>query len=531
MKFKHIGNVLSFIIILIFSIGCQEQETDPTSTPIPDTPVPHTPTPSPTNTTIPSLLANAAAIPPKLIGQSPAANEEAPLNGVFEAYFDQPMDQDTTAVSWQITDENGDEVEGEVSWPQPRILRFTPAQALTPNAQYKATVAKTAVNTEGIPLLENISLDFHAIGDLTVSQVSPTNGTTDVEGDTIITVIFSRPVAPLYTAGEQKNLPNPLVISPDLAGQGEWVGTAVYVFRPDTRLIGRQSYDVTIKADIVNDINTVGAQMAADHNFSFTVAPPTFNALELVGQRWDPRTNYNNLPLEQVYRLHFNQAMDEQSTETAVSLTSTSNKTKVPLSFNWNEDHDQLTITPTQRLELSTNYTLELTNAAKSEHGGRLAKGTLWQATTVPQPSIKSTDPIDGEVQHTYHSAFTIYFASEMDKESLAGKVTITPKSRGDANGLYRTWDNRLSFYGLDPSTTYTIYMAPGMADMYGNVIETDMRITFTTAAQSPTGSFNLPYSLALYRSGGSDSLWVTHRNVKQLEVDLYTISLLDCAH
>lgn len=514
--------LISFCIFVIFFASCRNAEDPETATP---TPTPTLPAQNPTVTPIPSLFTAAEAPHPRLIGQNPAAGEEAPLDGTFELYFDQPMDP-TSAAAVQIVDAEGEQLTGELSWPQPRILQFKATKRLQPNARYQAVIAETAVSAAGVPLLEGLSLDFYTIGDLSVSQIAPAENAAEVATDSTITVIFNRPVVPLLVAEEQANLANPLSFTPDIPGQGEWVNTSVYVYRPAEQLIGRQQYAVRVNHEVINEASATGAQMVEDFVSTFTVTPPTFDALELVGQTWNPRSGYDKMPLDQVYRLHFNQPMDPASTEAAISLRNLTTPGFAPLEFAWNELLTTVTITPTQLLDLQSRFQLTLNNSAQSAHGGTLAQPFEWQATTYQRPHIVKTDPRDGGNQTYYSSVFSIHFASPMDEESMAGKVLITPEILGDPDGLYNEWGWQQNYYGFKPSTTYTINILPGMKDIYGNEITEERTVTFTTAALTPSASLNLPYSIALYRQGGSESLWVNHQNVENLTVDLYEVNL-----
>jgi uncharacterized protein YfaS (alpha-2-macroglobulin family) len=112
-----------------------------------------------------------------------------------------------------------------------------------------------------------------------------------------------------------------------------------------------------------------------------------------------------------------------------------------------------------------------------------------------------------------------------MDQESLEGKVVFRPPLGDDIEGQYDRWDWSLNFHGLEPSTSYTVQIRPGMADVYGNEITQDQTLSFTTAPYSPYASFNFPGRLALYRHGGSTAAWVTYRNLERLDVDLYRIT------
>ncbi|KAA3658961.1 MAG: hypothetical protein DWQ04_23605, partial [Chloroflexi bacterium] len=533
MSATRLLKVLLFVFLLLL-VGCGEPDVEVIETEVPPTETAVSPTPPPTDippTPTPSLQLiptdSDISLPPQVIGQNPANGAEVALDGVFEIYFDQPMNPDETIAALQIVDEKGNLVAGKTSWPQPRILRFKPSGTFKPDARYQAVLDETAVSNTGTPLLEGLTLDFYTIGNLAVSQISPPPDAKDVAIDSAITVIFNRPVVPLLIAEEQANLPQPLEIEPMPAGSGEWISTSVYVFRPDEALIGRQTYNVRVNADVINAASVTGAELTADFESSFTVTAPTFNVMELVDLSYNPGTQYENLPLDQSFRLYFDQPMDAGRTEMAVTLSPVAG-TAVPLEYGWNDDITTLTITPTQILELETEYVLRISDNALSSHGGQLRAPFSWRATTVRMPAIVRTDPSNGSTPTYFDSSFRIEFASPMDVDSLAGKVIITPEPLGDPDGRYSYWDWSLRIYGFEPSTTYTVNILPGMADPFGNTIDEGQTITFTTAAYDPTANLNLPYDLALYRYGGSDALWVTHRNVQQLDVDLYQLSLID---
>ena len=117
--------------------------------------------------------------------------------------------------------------------------------------------------------------------------------------------MFNRPVVPLMMSGDQADLPNPLSIVPETAGQGEWLNTSVYVFRPDEALIGRASYNVTGASRCRQPSQCHRCADGRKFSATFSVAPPTFDFLELVGETWQPSSGYERLPLDQTYRLHF----------------------------------------------------------------------------------------------------------------------------------------------------------------------------------------------------------------------------------
>ena len=517
-----------FLLIgaLILVVGCRKRE-EPLPTPTPTitvTVMPATPTTPPVSPTPGLIPPGESAIAPTVIGQNPPPGAEASLDGFFELYFDQPMDQSATIAALSVVDDTGTLVDGEVSWPGARVLRFQPVQRLKPNVRYRIILSDRAKSTAGDTLLEGLTLDFDTIGDLAVSQVSPAPDAQDVAIDSVITVLFNRPVVPLRIAEEQPNLPNPLRITPEMAGSGQWVNTSVFVFRPDGPLIGREQYEVVVEADVINAISATGAQLPADYDFTFTVTAPTYDYFALPHLTTGPNNDYVDLPLDQDFQIVFTQPMDPASTEAAINLADGAGA-PIPFIFDWDDTFSTVNFTPTQLLALDTRYTLTLSDSALSSYGGRLRAGFTWRATTVPAPAIHSTDPRDGQTQRQFSSIAALTFAAPMERKSLAGKVIFTPEIAGDPNGQYDRWDNSLRFYGLAPSTTYTMRVLPGMRDPYGNEITTEQTFTFTTAAYDPSANFGFPDNLALYRPGGSTAAWVTFRNVSQVDVALYRIT------
>ncbi|HEX9029303.1 MAG TPA: Ig-like domain-containing protein, partial [Anaerolineales bacterium] len=221
MKTTRITKTIFFAaVILLFSAACGRSQPQPTTAPreatsaalqtrAPASTGPAAtspaanPTPGPTATA--SLLKNDSGVllAPKVISQSPAPQEEAGLTSDFEVGFDQPMDQAATSDAWQVTDAKGKPVEGNISWPTPRTLRFSPSQPLLPASEYKAILQVKAASTSGAKITDPVSFTFDTIGEIQVGQVSPANGTTEVDNKALITVIFNRPVVPLGIAEDQ----------------------------------------------------------------------------------------------------------------------------------------------------------------------------------------------------------------------------------------------------------------------------------------------------------------------------------------
>ncbi len=85
---------------------------------------------------------------------------------------------------------------------------------------------------------------------LRVTDVLPAEDSAEIAPDSAITVIFNHPVVPLVIAEDAADLPSPITISPAVEGQGEWLNTAIYVFRPEPALAGGTQYTVTVDPNL-----------------------------------------------------------------------------------------------------------------------------------------------------------------------------------------------------------------------------------------------------------------------------------------
>lgn len=469
-------------------------------------------------------------IPPRVIGTSPATAELLVLDDAIEIYFDQPMDEAETGRAIMVVDEDGSEVAGEVSWPQPRILRFKPEKIFKANAQYTATLADTAVSALGDSLLDGLTLGFETVGDISVTAITPTDGGDEIALDSAVTVIFDQPVVPLGVV-EQREWPDPIVILPETAGKGEWVSTSVFVWRPDEGLIGRQAYEVRVSASAVNEASVTGAQLAEDVVSTFTTTAPTIEKFGLVSEPWGVNDNYRDLKLDEGYVVTFSDAMERGVTEENIVLRSEDASDILPLSFEWNEASTLVEVTAERNLIHDTEYVFVVLDQAQAANGAKIRNELVWYATTVKYPSIVQTEPRDGATKLSpYTDYFEIRFASPMDEASLADKVIFDPPLRNE-KGYYNEYSQSLNFWGLDPSTKYTVTILPGMADAYGVEIATGETISFWTSDAPSALRFRTPQTgywgndgSSLVRASETDGLWIAYRNLDGFVGSLYSL-------
>ena len=202
----------------------------------------------------PSIQAQKDQVGPYLVGQNPPTGQRLELLPSLEFTFDREMDQTKTADAFTLLDAKDKSVSGRKIWLDAKTFSFKPDSKLEPASLYKAIFSTSAIARDGQALQEEIRLDLTTIDLLAVGQVFPVDRTEDIDPTTNITVIFNHPVVPLQIKEEQNDLPQPLIILPEVAGHGEWVNSSVYVFQPEQGLLSGTNYKVRVEAGL-KDVN------------------------------------------------------------------------------------------------------------------------------------------------------------------------------------------------------------------------------------------------------------------------------------
>jgi uncharacterized protein YfaS (alpha-2-macroglobulin family) len=477
-----------------------------------------TPTPTPAPLSIePVRVADA----PRLAAQSPLDGERLLLEPTIDLTFDRDMNKAATESAWTFSDSNGDPVAGKTSWPDARTLRFIPDGKLAPASTYVAAFSTAAVDLQGNALAEELRLEFRTVDALAVGQVFPADYTEAVDLESTITVIFNRPVVPLTIAEEQADLPQPIAISPAVAGTGDWVNSSVYVFQPEKLLDSGTRYTVRVEAGLED---TSGTALEESFQWQFTTRAPGIGYLSLKNGQTNPKMDVENILLDQAFLISFLQPMDQKSVAEAVSLTDRESGKPFPTRLKWNEASTLLTIEPVGRYRISGYYQLELTSAAQAQDGSPLREGLNFRFSTLPLPGIKSVTPSLHSTAEYFNSWITITFKSPMDFETIKSRVSISPKPAGELQMYYNQYNWEMNIYGLKPSTDYIVRLMPGMTDLYGNSIQSEYSFDFKTGKMRPSADLAIPQSL-IYRAKGEQTFFFRYTNINLAEIGLYPIS------
>ena len=173
---------------------------------------------------------------------------------------------------------------------------------------------------------------------LRVTEVLPADASVNIAADSVITVVFNRPVVPLSTSLDMDTLPHPLVIEPAIAGTSEWINTSIYVYRPAAVLPPNQTYRVTIPQGLTA---ADGSVLADAYTWMFQTAPAMIAEIRL-GNEDTPFYNTGEDTrwlLELNVWVTFTQPVDQADVEANFYLRPQDEQLgTIPGTFRWTDD-------------------------------------------------------------------------------------------------------------------------------------------------------------------------------------------------
>lgn len=448
-------------------------------------------------------------IPPKIMVSFPGNNsQEAPLNGRIEIIFDRGMIKQLAQSNFSITPR----VDGTFSWEGNQKLIFTPSRPLARGARYKVAFNGITPSSFFVPLLLKNNFSFETIGNPRVVIASPRKQA--LEGLAPVTVVFDRAMIPLTTATNKADKQPAFIISPAVTGEGRWLGTTAYQFRPTTRYRRGTTYTVTIPKGMRS---VDGGILKDGHSWSFSSELP--RQIDLSPKRDERFSSHTgsvaawfNQPINPQSVLGKLQVYDEKKNLVPGKIVVTDNV----LAF-YSE-------TP---LERKVSYSAKLLKGIEGTEGENGSdEEAEWNFTIAPKPKILSTTPSNNakDVGESYR--IEVKFASPMNNDSFDGNVQINPVPSQKPEVFFSTYENKLSISTyLGRSQKYTVTIGGNVKDQYGVPLGQPYTLSFTTSAYKP--------AISIYPNGtyfASFNQQVVPRivsqvvNVKKVEYSLYKL-------
>jgi len=453
------------------------------------------------------------------VGRSPSASvAEPPAFTIFPQGDDVPRLGPVTVTFVKTPEERAPdqlfqvfpETKGTFAWLGARTALFQPD---FPGFARGSTYTVNVPARPDAGLLNAITKKFTVAGQLTVQQVIPGDGDTEVPLAAQIFVQFSRSVAPLTTLSAQRSDPV-VAFEPALHGTGEWLNTSIYRFLPSD-LAPATTYHLKVPKGLTSAADGVLQQ---DFAAAFTTVMPAVDSIQ-------PDTNWIYCGPWQQVDVTFNQPMDPAA-QAGFRIETADTGAVPPGTLKWNETRTVLSWNPSQRLGIQIRYKVTLDKGLKGAHGGVSANPRTSTFVTIAAPSVSNTTPSDGE-KNANRYGIRINFATPMDPTTLEDKVRVSSFTAADLENSIYAGDTGISInVPLKSSTTYTVNLLPGATDRYGQAMG-GYQFTFTTSEPTPSVSLALPgYSAAaVYSSSADPILYFQATNMPTVDFTLWQLS------
>lgn len=302
----------------------------------------------------------------------------------------------------------------------------------------------------------------------TVQSVSPTNHSTGVPTNTVITVTFSEAMNRVVTNGSFST-------NPSTTGTISWSGNMMS-YTPSAALQPNTMYNVTV-SKAAEDL--AGNHLQTDYVWCFTTAsagdtiPPTVTGTV-------PNNGAINVAVTATISVSFSEAMDKVSVQNSFSIAPS-----VTGAFSWNLN--TTTFTPTSPLATSTQYTVTVGTGSMDLAGNHLQSAYTFSFTTsstadTTPPSVLSTDPPNQASNVPPNKKISVTFTEAVDQPSAEGAFSILPA----ATGTFEWAGNTMKFNTTSPlqtNTGYNVTISTAVMDLAGNHMSADYKFFFTTSS------------------------------------------------
>lgn len=405
-------------------------------------------------------------------------------------------------------------VSGQYAWLSDRTLLFQPDfPGLLRGETY---TVKVAARPEA-GLDHDVSQQFTTADALTVVQAIPGDGDQEVPTNAQVIVQFSRSVAPLTLLSEQRSGPV-IAFDPPLEGKGEWLNTSLYRFTP-TNLAPNTTYHLRIGAGLSSAADGV---LKADYTWGFTTIGPAVASITP-----DNTTQY--AAPRQAVVVTFNQAMDRGSVEAGMTLAGPEGA-KVAGAYSWSAGSDAVTFTPVANLAQATQYTVSVPAGLQAAHGGATKAARTTSFVTAGAPTV-TPRPAAGETA-AQRFGLSFHFSNPMNVDSFDDRIAVSGFTTQQVNDALNPQEQDLYVsLTLKPSSSYTVSIAAGVVDRYGQPLP-PLTFSFRTGALPSAVSLATPGygSTGTYSASTEPMLYFHATNMPSATFTLYPITAEEAA-
>ncbi|OGM22192.1 hypothetical protein A2863_02205 [Candidatus Woesebacteria bacterium RIFCSPHIGHO2_01_FULL_38_9b] len=417
-------------------------------------------------------------LPPKITVSFPGNEGKGiPLDSKIEFQFDRSMNKKSVERNFSITPQ----VPGKIEWIGDAKFIFSPDEQFSIASKYEVKISSLVLSSLYIPKFIAQKIVFETLGHPVVILASPQ--TEAPVGDSPITVMFDRPMIPLTSADKKEEMLPAFAITPEVEGEGRWLGTTAYQFRVTKPLRNATTYTYRVAAGIkAKD----AGELQEDAIFTFSSVRPRVMATS-------PSDNYDFAGPTASVSATFNLPVRLDSAKEALHLFRVDNEQKEEIQVDIRINNLYVGMYPRSPLGREVLYEAQIDSGLLSTEGENgLEESYSWRFKTAPFPRVVGTKPESGKEEIEEQHQIMVNFISPMSEKSFEGKVIISPTPERKPSTYFSSYqsNNNLSIGTyLSRSTNYTITIKGDVRDQYGVPLGEDYTFSFKTAPFKPSVS------------------------------------------
>ncbi len=289
-------------------------------------------------------------------------------------------------------------------------------------------------------------------------------------------------------------------------GSLRWAGTSTAVINPPS---DAARWPMATEFSCVIPAGTAaldGAALAEEVRWSFSTRPP-----EVTGA--SPYSGASGLGLEPTIELRFNQDVDLEAVKPHVSLSSA--RGAVPFSLERRDKQGDNVVGVVTALAPDTLYSLEVSPGVVGREGPLPSENAFSTSfSTYPPLALERFYSDAGDP----YVSLQLHFTTPIPAGEIKAHVSLDPEpSVGFEPG--EGWESSSWYHGLllDPGTTYTFTLTPGLEDIHGQTLAEGGSWTFTVGDFGPL--VDAPTGTLVYPANNPPELPFRVRNVDTVSV------------
>ena len=385
-------------------------------------------------------------------------------------------------------------------------------------------------------------VEVHAFRPLAVAAPALTDSSTETELEVVrffptgpvdwvpqINLVFSKPMVPLSSHEALAAHVPAVTLSPDLAGEWQWLGTQSLLFRPTGLVPKATRFYVTLPQGTTA---LDGAVLEA--GFADYFETPRLRVL----RTWP---SDQPLRLQPHFALEFNQdinpqelmaalRLEEGDLEVAFEIFSLDDESLPPdlqRFLTGTVPERTIVLQPTELLTPDQKITLTVERGAPSAEGP-LRTVEVQQVTRHTYGPLQVTSAKCGSYECEAGVDFIISFNHNLDPESLVtGMVGIKPDLLDGEVHIHPSGTIRVTGTTA-PNTTYTLRLTPGLTDVFGQSLDAVREWEFHVREQLPAARLHLPRYLELVHPEEKGRYSLFTQNLDELRVLIYQVEPAD---